>query len=61
MRILLKLSGEALSGAAGTALFAVFLALTLFGWPAWWRNAKYRRAANGSSALWTYQLKGNYR
>lgn len=38
-----------------------FVALTLFGWPAWWRNAKYRRAANGTSALWTYQLKGDYR
>lgn len=37
---------------------AAYVALALFGWPAWWANAKYREAARKTGEL---QLHGDYR
>lgn len=37
--------------------FIGFIALALFGWPAWLSNAKYRKAARGTGEL---QLRGDY-
>ena len=34
------------------------VALTLFGWPAWRHNKKYRDACK---RMWKYQLKGDYK
>lgn len=54
--MMLALIAARVSGLYFPAL-AAFLALSVFGWPAWWANAKYRRAAQTTGE---YQLHGEY-
>lgn len=54
--MMLALLAARVSGLFLPAL-AAFAALTLFGWPAWWANAKYRRAARETGK---HQLHGEY-
>lgn len=54
-RLLAHLTEE-ISGLRLPGLVA-WIALALFGWPAWLHNGKHRDAAK---RFWTYQLKGDY-